>query len=199
MRLREQVTAVLAQAGESIEEDRRVLDRLVPLVYDELRRLAHRQLAREGHRLTLDTTALVHEAWLKLVDRHQAPVGSRAYFFGAAARAMRQVLVDAARRRRRHKRGGGITATTLEEESARIDATADEVLALDLALGRLAAAHPRPARVMELRCFAGLGVDETAELLGVAARTVNRDLAFAQAWLRAELGASNGATLAPGP
>lgn len=194
--MRDEVTAVLLEACLAGESDRGALDRLVPLVYDELRRLARAQLAREGHRFTIDTTGLVHEAYVKLVDGDRAPVASRAYFFGAAARAMRQVLVDAARRRLRHKRGGGAIVETLDEavveaeEAGRIDATAEELLALDRALEGLTAVHPRAAEVVECRYFAGLGVEETAAALSLAPRTVNRDLALAQAWLRRELGPS---------
>ncbi len=185
---RDRITAVLVEADRPDVSDRRVLDRLVPLVYDELRRMARAQLRGDGRRLTLDTTGLVHEAYVKLVDSEQAPVKSRAYFFGAAARAMRQVLVDAARKRQRHKRGGGVAAIPLNEEAVGVDAVADELVALDQALARLAEAHPRPARVVECRYFGGLSVDETAAALDLGRRTVNRDLAFAQAWLRRELG-----------
>jgi RNA polymerase sigma factor (TIGR02999 family) len=186
---RERVTLMLLEAGREGVPSRQVIDRLVPLVYDELRRMAHAQLAREGRRLTLDTTGLVHEAYCKLVDGDRAPVSSRGHFFGAAARAMRQVLVDAARRRRRAKRGGGEVALELDEQTLGVDAYAGEVLVLHDALDRLAAAHPRPARVVECRCFGGLSVAETCEALDVARRTVDRDWTFARAWLRRALGA----------
>jgi RNA polymerase sigma factor (TIGR02999 family) len=185
--LRDRVTTVLAEAGRAGEPDRQAIDRLVPMVYDELRKMARAQLARDGHRLVLDTTGLVHEAYVKLVDAERLPVKSRAYFFGAAARAMRQVLVDAARRRNREKRGGGHAPVTLEEDFVGVDALADELLGLDESLVRLAEAHPRPAWVLECRYFGGLSVQETAAALELATRTVNRDLAFAQAWLRREL------------
>lgn len=181
------MTALLVEAAGGSEPERAALDRLVPLVYDELRRMARRQLAREGRRITLDTTALVHEAYVKLVDAERAPLRSRAYFFGAATRAMRQVLVDAARRRTREKRGGGEIPLPLDEAEVGIDAFAEEVLGLDGALSRLAVAHPRPARVVECRYFAGLSVEETADTLELAQRTVHRDLTFARAWLRREL------------
>lgn len=184
---RERVTALLAEAAGGSEPERVALDRLVPLVYDELRRMARGQLALEGRRMTLDTTALVHEAYVRLVDAERAPLRSRAYFFGAAARAMRQVLVDAARRRKREKRGGGEAPLPLDESEVGVDAFADEVLGLDGALSRLALAHPRPAQVVECRYFAGLSIEETAETLEMAARTVHRDLTFARAWLRREL------------
>jgi RNA polymerase sigma factor (TIGR02999 family) len=186
------VTAVLAEAARSDEPDRALLDRLVPLVYDELRRMARRELAGSRRRLTLDTTALVHEAYVKLVDSERAPLRSRAYFFGAAARAMRQVLVDAARRRNRLKRGGGETALPLDaaEVGAVVgaDAFAVELLALDAALERLAKRHPRPARVLECHYFAGLDLEEVSEALHLARRTVQRDLAFARAWVANALG-----------
>ncbi|MDA8018090.1 MAG: ECF-type sigma factor [Thermoanaerobaculia bacterium] len=185
---RNQITDVLAEIGRPGETDRSVLDRLVPLVYDELRAMARAQLFGEGRRFTLDTTGLVHEAYVKLVDAERAPVKSRGYFFGAAARAMRQVLVDAARRRNRDKRGGGQPAAELDEEAVAIDELAEELEHLDEALSRLAVDHPRPARAVECRYFGGLSIRETAEALNVAERSVKRDVAFAVAWLRRELG-----------
>lgn len=185
---RNRVTDVLVEADRLGESGRRTLDRLVPLVYEELRKMARAQLAGDRRRLTLNTTDLVHEAYVKLVDGERAPLKSRPYFFGAAARAMRQVLVDAARRRTREKRGGGQMPVELDEESVAVDALAEELLALDEALTRLAASHPRPARAIECRYFGGLTVEEIAGALDVAARSVNRDLSFAVAWLRCELG-----------
>jgi len=180
---RDAVTAVLAAA---VQDGRDVYDQLLPLVYEELREMAHRQLARERHR-TLSTTGLLHEAYLKLVDQTQAPVKSRAYFFGAAARAMRQVLVDAARRRDRQKRGGGQAAASLEDVAVSVDDFAAELSDLDEALDRLAAVYPRQARVVECRFFGGLSVEETAEALELAPRTVKRDWSLARAWLYREL------------
>jgi RNA polymerase sigma factor (TIGR02999 family) len=130
----------------------------------------------------------VHEAYLKLIDGSRAPVRSRAYFFGAASRAMRQVLVDAARRRNREKRGGGVAPVPLDLAPDLVDETAEELLELDRALARLAESHPRPARVLECRFFGGLSVPETAEVVEVTGRTVQRDWDFARAWLRRELG-----------
>jgi RNA polymerase sigma factor (TIGR02999 family) len=179
---RDAVTAVLARAGDGHD----VFDDLLPLVYDQLREMAHRQLARERHQ-TLSTTGLLHEAYLKLVDQAAAPVKSRAYFFGAAARAMRQVLVDAARRRRRMKRGGGVAAASLEGIEVSVDDLAAELQDLDEALVRLAALYPRQARVVECRFFGGLSVEETAEALELAERTVKRDWSLARAWLFREL------------
>jgi len=161
----------------------RLLDQLMPLVYDELRLLARRQLARERGGITLDTTGLVHEAYLKLVDQSRVSARGRAYFFGAAARAMRQVLVDAARRRNRVKRGGGVRPITLEESLIQADGFAADILDLEDALEQLAAEYPRQARVVECRFFGGLTVEETAAALGVSERTVKGDWALARAWL----------------
>jgi RNA polymerase sigma factor (TIGR02999 family) len=165
-------------------DEARVVDELVPLVYEELRRMAHRFLAGESNASTLATTALVHEAYLKLVGHQEIPGRGRAYFFGAAARAMRQVLVDAARHRARH--GGGRPLTI-----SRLDPAADEpetqVLAVDEALAALAVRYPRQAQVVECRFFGGLSVEETAEALAISPRTVKRDWSLAQAWLAREL------------
>lgn len=181
---RDAVTAVLSAAG---REGRDVFDELLPLVYDELRQIAHRHLARERRQRTLNTTGLVHEAYLKLVDQAQVPVKSRSYFFAAAARAMRQVLVDAARRRGRLKRGGGQVPLDLEDFQVAVDDFAAELRDLDEALERLAALFPRQARVVECRFFGGLSVEETAEALEMAPRTVKRDWSLARAWLYREL------------
>ena len=164
-----------------------MFDELMPLVYDELRRMAHRHLAREHRQRTLNTTGLVHEAYLKLVDQTRVPVKSRAYFFAAAARAMRQVLVDAARRRGRVKRGGGEAPLDLDDFQVAVDDFAAELRDLDEALERLAALFPRQARVVECRFFGGLSVEETAEALELAPRTVKRDWSLARAWLYREL------------
>jgi len=185
------VTALLA---DRTADPRAVLDQLLPLVYDELRRMAHRQAARELGRLTLDTTGLVHEAYLKLVDETTVPLRNRRYFFGAAARAMRQVLIDAARRRKRIKRGGGQRPLPLDEARVEVDAYADELIDLDTALTRLASEYPRPAQVVEYRFFAGLSVERTAELLDVSPRTVKRDWLLARAWLQRELAARGGSS-----
>lgn len=179
------ITALLADGDADHHE---LMDRLVPLVYDELRQMAHQELEREAGPRTLDTTGLVHEAYLKLVAGSAPPLRNRRYFFGAATRAMRQILIDAARRRNRLKRGGGERPLPLDESKVEIDAYAEELLLLDDALTRLAAQHPRPARVVECRFFAGLDVEETAELLEVSARTVKRDWMLARAWLDRHLG-----------
>lgn len=163
-------------------------DDLFPLVYEELRRMARRQLAGEATGHTLRTTGLVHEAYLRLVDGSRMGPVERGYFFGAASRAMRQVLVDHARRYRSQKRGGGVRPVTLGETGAAVDAAADELIDLDRALAELARLNPRHASVVECRFFGGLDVAETAAVLRVSERTVKADWAFARAWLRQALG-----------
>jgi RNA polymerase sigma-70 factor, ECF subfamily len=155
----------------------------VPLVFDELHEMAHWQLAREHRNVTLQTTALVHEAYLRLVDDAHVTGRGRAYFFAAAARAMRQVLVDAARRRKAAKRGGGAPLTTLADEGERVDAYADELLDLDRALEDLGRRNPRHMQVVECRFFGGMSVEETAAALDVSPRTIKADWALARAWL----------------
>ncbi len=177
------VTALLTATTAGTMTEGAVIDQLVPLVYDELRRLAHRQLARERGQVTLDTTGLVHETYLKLVDQSRIPARGRNYFFGAAARAMRQVLVDAARRRNRQKRGGGHRPQTLEETRIALEGFATEILDLEEALNHLEVEFPRQARVVEYRFFGGLTVEETAQILEISARTVKGDWALAKAWL----------------
>jgi RNA polymerase sigma factor (TIGR02999 family) len=180
------VTELLAAA--EVDADREeVMGRLVTLVYDELRRMAHRQLSRERGPCTLDTTGLVHEAYLKLIDESTVPVRNRHYFFAAAARAMRQVLIDAARRRNRLKRGGGERPLSLDETQIAVDDYAAELVGLDDALIRLAGEHPRPARVVECRFFGGLSIDETASALEISPMTVKRDWMLARTWLYREL------------
>ena len=163
------------------------LSHLVPLIYDELRVMARRELARGGRggpaRRTLQTTELVHEAYLKLVDGSHITSRGRAYFFAAAANAMRQVLVDRARRRKASKRGAGRAVLSLEEDSVAVDDYAEELVSLDDALTRLSTMSERQARVVECRYFGGLSVEETADALGVSPRTVKSDWAVARAWL----------------
>jgi len=167
------------------------LDHLVPLVYGELQRIAHRQLAAERPGHTLDTTGLVHETYLKLVDQARAQWTDRAQFFAVAARSMRRILVDYARRHRALRRGGAQRQQISLGDGAvgRVAAAerADELIALDEALERLAAVDERLTQVIELRFFAGLTEAETAELLGVTARTVTRDWAKARGWLFQQL------------
>lgn len=165
------------------EGDASAPDRLWPLVYEELRRIAHRQLARERQEHTLGTTALVHEAYLKLVDQTRARFDDRAHFFAVAAQAMRRILVDYARRYRAEKRGAARERVSLEEAMLAADQRADTLVALDEALTRLAEVNDRLGRVVECRFFAGLTEEETAEALAVTARTVRRDWVKAKGWL----------------
>jgi len=174
------------------EGDGAALDALLPVVYAELRRQARLVLRNETAGHTLQPTALVHEAYLKLVDQRPDRWQSRAQFFAVAARCMRQVLVDAARTRRAAKRGGGARPITLSDglagaPAAGGEAIGDDVLALDAALTRLAALDPEQARLVELRYFAGLTLDDTAATLGVSPATVSREWTVARRWLRREL------------
>jgi RNA polymerase sigma factor (TIGR02999 family) len=178
------VTALL-ESAEADGQD--VWDQLVPLIYDQLRSLARTQLAKEADPLSLNTTDLVHEAYLRLVDDTRVVGKGRGYFFGAAARAMRQILVDHARRRHRTKRGGGRSQITLDPDHPAPDAAAYELIELNQALDRLAALYPRAARVVECRLFGGLDTDRTAEALDLSPRTVKRDWALARAWLYREV------------
>lgn len=168
--------------------DPSVLDQLVPLILDELHEMARRQLAREHQNVTLQTTALVHEAYLRLVDDARVTRRGRAYFFAAAARAMRQVLIDAARRRKAAKRGGGAPLLSIDDEGERVDAYASELLDLDRALEELGRRNQRQLQIVECRFFSGMTVDETAMALGVSPRTVEADWALARAWLYRVLG-----------
>lgn len=180
--------AITALLDDLRRGDEAAADALLPLVYDELQALAARQLRRERSAHTLNPTALVHEAYLKLVDQREG-WQSRAHFFGVAALAMRRVLVHYAERRAAQKRGGGVAAVTLVEDGVAREAPAEEIVALDEALGRLAAFAERPARVVEMRFFGGLTQDEIAEALGISVPTVQRDWQTARAWLGRELAA----------
>ena len=161
-------------------------ERLVPIVYEELRRLAHHYMRSERAGHTLQTTALVNEAYLRLVGIDGLQWRDRAHFFAMSATLMRRVLVDYARQRGRDKRGAGVSVTSLDEHAIAPQPAVD-VVALDEALERLAAVDPQQGRVVELRFFAGLSVKETAEALGVSAATVKRDWATARLWLYNEL------------
>ena len=170
------------------EGDDQALDRLLPLVYEQLRQMAHVRLRHERPGHTLNTTALVHEAYLELVDLDRAEWKDRAHFLAMASRVMRNVLVDYAYRRRTQKRGGGQQRVDLDEERLIPDADVEKMLALDEALKGLATAHPRPAQAIEQSYFGGLTNQETAEVLGVSRATVERDLRFARVWLARALG-----------
>ena len=159
----------------------------MPLLYEELRRLAHHHLRHERDGHTLGTTALVHEAYLNLVGQIETPLNSRLHFFAIASRVMRRVLIWYARRRTAAKRGGGVPALALDDVAVLAADRADELLALDEALGRLEALDARACRVVECRYFGGLSVPETAEVLGISAATVKRDWQAARAFLRRSL------------
>ena len=163
------------------------LDRLVPFVYEELRVIAHRQMVARGSGSTLSTTALVHEAYMKLVDQSQAQWRDRAHFFAVASLAMRHVLVDRAKARSRMRRGGGQFHMSLDDENLGANDQAEALLELDDALGKLAAIDARLARVVEYRFFGGLTEDEIAEAMGVTRRTVQRDWVKARALLQRAL------------
>jgi RNA polymerase sigma factor (TIGR02999 family) len=172
------------------EGDGTALDELLPLVYDELRSLARSHLARERANHTLGATALVHEAYLRL-DRQEAILPeTRAHFFAIASRTMRRILVDYARARKRIKRGAGAEHVPLDEARAALSAEeAEEVLALNDALDGLARINERGSKIVEMRYFGGLSVEETAEALDVSVRTVHRGWVAARAWLQKEMGA----------
>jgi RNA polymerase sigma factor (TIGR02999 family) len=164
------------------------LDELFPLIYDELKGVARAQLAGEQTGHTLGPTALVHEAYFNLARRTQLRPEDRTHFLNVAAQTMRRVLIDHARSRKRLKRGSGEVPVLLEEiHAVMTDRAADELVALDDALARLAEANPRAAQVVERRFFAGLTLEETAEVLGVSGKTVQRDWLVARAWLRKEI------------
>ena len=182
--------------------DQRALNELMPLVYGELRRLAERQLRDERPNHTLQRTGLVHEAYLRLISQQGVSWQSRAQFIGLAAQLMRRILIDHARARRRAKRGGGVTPVSLDqtgvvltsdEEGAQVEALelasnpAVDLTAIDSALSRLEALDPKQSRIVELRFFGGLSIEETAEVVGVSPATVKREWALARAWLRREL------------
>ena len=168
--------------------DRAALEQLTPRVYDELRRIAGHFMRNEQPGRTMQTTALVHEAYLKLIDVSNVDWQHRAHFFAIAAQAMRHILLDHARRRLAAKRGGAAARVNLDEVADIGTERASELIALDDALSALAKVDPRKAQVIELRFFAGLSVEETAEVLKVSADTVMRDWRLARAWLLAELG-----------
>jgi RNA polymerase sigma factor (TIGR02999 family) len=174
------VTQLLAAWGEG---DREALDRLMPIVYDALRRLAHRELRRERPDGTIGTTALVHEAYLRLVDQSRARLESRAHFFSLAARVMRRVLVDEARKRQAAKRGSGAARLPLSEVPEPSVAPEGGLVALDEALTRLEAFDAHLSRVVELRYFGGLTFEQTAEVLRISTTSAWRDWNTARAWL----------------
>jgi RNA polymerase sigma factor (TIGR02999 family) len=185
----DQITGILLEPG-GPEASAVRLDRLVPLVYDELRAMAGHHLRRDGADLTLSPTELVHEAYLRLADATRVTARGRAYFFAAAAKAMRRIIVDHARRRNRLKRGGGKRAITLQDTVAVSAIGRVDVQDLEAGLDRLIVTAERAARVVECRFYGGLTIEDTALALGVTARTVKRDWQFARAWLYDYLTAS---------
>lgn len=178
------VTELLAAWGRG---DEQALEQLMPLVYRELRRLAHGRLGRERSGHSLQTTDLVHEAFLRMVDQQEAGWQNRTHFFAVAAQMMRRILVDYARARRYAKRGGGAEQVELDEAMLVSSERAAEVVALDEALVSLAELDPRKSLVVELRFFGGLSIEETAEILDVSPGTVMRDWTLAKAWLQREI------------
>ena len=176
------VTQILS----AIEQgDPRAAEQLLPLVYDELRKLAAQKLAHEKPGQTLAATALVHEAYLRLVGQNEPRYRDRGHFFAAAATAMRRILIDGARRKQTQKRGGGLHRQQLEAVAA--PEPDEELLALDEALQKLAAEDPQKARLVELRHFAGLTGEQAAEVLGISPTTADRHWAYVRAWLQAEV------------
>jgi RNA polymerase sigma factor (TIGR02999 family) len=176
------VTRILSQIESG---DSNAAEELLPLVYQELRRLAAQKLAREKAGLTLQATALVHDAYLRLVDQEQQQKwNSRGHFFAAAAEAMRRILIENARRKKRLKHGGDHERVELDQVEIAVETPDDDLLALDEALTRLAAEDPVKARLIELRFFAGLSVEEAAVVLGISGITAKRYWRYARAWLR---------------
>lgn len=181
------VTQLLVAWGRGDDAAR---EELIPLVYDELHRLAHRYMRKERPGITLQTSALVNEAYLRLVDQKSVQWQNRAHFFGIAAQMMRRILVDYARGRGNQKRGGDLQRITFNEAVIVSHDRAAEVVALDEALTGLAKVDARKSQLVELRFFAGLSIEEAAEVLGVSPGTVMRDWTLAKAWLRREMSSS---------
>jgi RNA polymerase sigma-70 factor (ECF subfamily) len=179
-----EVTELLVQWSEG---DRAALDKLAPIVYDELLRLARLRLSGERSGLTLQPTALVHEAYLKLMNQVRLSWKDRAHFFAIAATVMRRILIDDARRRKADKRGGGIRVS-LNEQIDVAEVVQPDVLALDLALQSLAQIDERKSRIIELKYFGGLTTEEISEITGLSLATVGRDLRLAHAWLHRQIG-----------
>jgi RNA polymerase sigma factor (TIGR02999 family) len=167
--------------------DREALDKLMPLVYAELRQMARRYMRAERRDHTLQTTALVHEAYVRLINQNRVSWKNRAHFFGIAAQMMRRILIDHARKHHYEKRGGGAAKLSLDEAAFLTREQADEMIALDHALTGLEKYDPRKSRVVELKFFGGLTTEETAEVLEVSKRTIESDWNFAQAWLYREM------------
>lgn len=180
------VTQLLVDWGNG---DHQALEKLTPLVYQELKRLAARYLRRERREHTLQSTALVHEAWLRLIDQNHVHWQNRAQFFGIAGEMIRRILIDHARNRQAAKRGDGAIKLSLDEALGAPDRRDFDLVALDDALKDLAKLDPKQGKLVELRFFAGLSIEESAEVLGVSPATVKREWAAAKAWLYRELSA----------
>lgn len=180
----EDITGLLLDWGNG---NKAALDRVIPLVYQELRRLAHRQMRRERTGDTLQTTALINEAYLRLVDYVRVRPRDRAHFFAIAAQAMRRILIERARSRRSAKRGSGAQKVSLDEAAAVSNERAAELVTLDDALTNLASIDPRKVEIVELKYFGGMTIEEAAETLGVSTPTVERDWHLAKIWLHREI------------
>jgi RNA polymerase sigma-70 factor (ECF subfamily) len=167
--------------------DKGALDRVMPLIYNELRRLAHRQMRRERAGDTMQTTSLINEAYLRLIDYERVQPQDRSHFFAIAAQAMRRILIERARSRRTAKRGSGGQKVSLDDAGDLVDDRAANLVALDDALTSLATIDPRKAQIVELKYFGGMTIDETAKALGVSTPTVERDWQMARIWLRREI------------
>src|SRR5262249_7895944 len=183
-RLSQQVTGFLIDWSNG---DKAALDKLMPLVYDELRRLARYHMRRERAGVTLQTTALVNEAYLRLIDQKQVRWQNRAHFFAIAAQLMRRILVDQARKRSNRKRGGDVRKVSLDEAAVLSQERTADLIALDAALTDLEAMDQRKSKVVELRFFGGLNIEETAEVMAISPATVQREWSMAKAWLYREL------------
>ena len=182
-----QVTQLLVSWGNG---DQQSLESLIPLVYDELRRQARRYLRRERPDHTLQSSALVHEVYVRLIDQRQANWHNRSQFFGVAAQLMRRILVDHARSRGTVKRGAGVTKLAIAEEVAAIEMQNVDLIALDSSLTKLEQIDPQQCRIVELRFFSGLSIEDTADALSISPATVKRDWAMAKAWLYREISGS---------
>ena len=180
----EDITGLLLDWGNG---NKAALDRVIPLVYQELRRLAHRQMRRERTGDTLQTTALINEAYLRLVDYVRVRPRDRAHFFAIAAQAMRRILIERARSRRSAKRGSGAQKVSLDEAAAVSNERAAELVTLDDALTNLASIDPRKVEIVELKYFGGMTIEEAAETIGVSTPTVERDWHLAKIWLHREI------------
>lgn len=186
---REEVTVLLGQIAKGNDA---AAAQLIPIVYDELRRLAGGYMRRERQDHTLQPTALVHEAYLKLIEQRAVDWQGRSHFFAIAAQTMRRILIDHARGHLRDKRGGGAIAVPLDEALVFSPEQSAELVMLDASLERLAKLDPRQSKIVELRFFGGLTVEQTAEMLGISAKTVKRDWSMAKAWLHGDMKTSDG-------